>query len=233
MGSGYKNRHQSAAYAGRDVMHLLCQRVDDCLMRWSKLTESLVKCSESITSLRWKTLRDKKRWTSSQSICLLSTLCHQVVESSVRLKRTKCIIFLLQKFLELCVRSHQTGNKTKLMNQMHWRWRRLLIFAHVSAACERNNVGDAPVVEEMQIWVNKAKEMIIYELHLLVGAIRETCNIVVGLHCDRRQDGVFSPNKQFTLTAGVAHESSKEDVLRNWEESVSCQMTALHIQLGP
>lgn len=46
---------------------------------------------------------------------------------------------------------------------------------------ERNNVGNVPVAEEMQMGVNKVKEMIIYVLRLLVGAIRETCNIVVGL----------------------------------------------------
>ena len=47
--------------------------------------------------------------------------------------------------------------------------------------CERNSVGKHACHQGDGDGVNKVKEMIIYESHLLMGAITETCNIVVGL----------------------------------------------------
>ena len=62
--------------------------------------------------------------------------------------------------------------------------------------------------------VNKLKQMIIYEVHLLMGAISETCNIVVGLTVtDGKMKCAFCSNKQFVLTAGFVDDFSKWDVL--------------------
>lgn len=128
----------------------------NCQCSGLHLQRVYVKCSGGSKSLRWvegslilgkRCMVERKRFMSLQSI-YLSPLCHLVVNSNMRVKRTKCNISQSEAFAEITplysCRSFwslwlghimpRTTLRSYLINLVHWVWWHILIFTPVNAA---------------------------------------------------------------------------------------------------